>query len=1135
MRPDMARVRRGLHDVASAIYREHIPLADLRMLSLGTGVAPQEMPMPGADSLGWRSVAPGTRWGGRDENAWFVASAVVPPAWVAASADGYAVALRLNLGDAQDFGWPEGLLYINGVLHQGINRWHPDVLLPPDLGPGQMTLAARVWSGMRARDHRIEAAELVLLSQPVERLSMLMRTGADLVDLLAAEDPLLYPLAAALDAAYDTLDLHDPASPVFESSARVALAQVEQQLANLRRRFDVPGRPRVTAVGHGHLDVAWKWQTRHTREKTARTFSIATALIERFPDYIFLHTTPQVYDWLRADYPDLYARVRERVRAGQFEAAGAMWLESDCNLVAGESLVRQIYYGERFLQQEFGRRYDVLWLPDAFGYSAALPQLLLRSGITAFMTTKLSWSEVNRIPADTFRWRGLDGSETLGHFITTPSLPPPAPIAAPDPENDILTESTHGASLLSRTDTYNGVLTAAALRGLWARYHDKGINDELLLAFGYGDGGAGPTRQQVLQGQALMTLPGLPELRFGRADEYFGRLRERVWQRADLPVWDGELYLEYHRGTYTTQAWLKRAHRQNEQRLITAELLDAWRYTLQPESAPDLRPRFDTDWQTLLLHEFHDILPGSSITEVYEDARQAMTALASDLDVLIGELLAHIARLIGVPVGHMLVINPAPFARAELACLPTPEPGAAWADATSGMELASQDLPGGDGAGVVVALPEVPALGYRVLRQVPTPRPVDAQEAWDEAQRDAQTAAGALAAESRVSLAEGPEGFTLENALIRVSLTRAGEVVSLIDLRTNPVREVVLAGHRANHLQLFDDRPRDFDAWDVDPWYERKPYAFESTHAAVSESGPLRASIEVTHTLGASSVTQVISLTATAAHLTFATRIDWHHRHLLLKAAFPLDVRARSATFETQFGAIARPTTRNTSWESAQFEVPAHRWADLSEADYGVSLLNDGRYGHDAHESTLRLTLLRSPAAPDPQADQGISEVTYRLLPHRGDWRADTLAAAYALNALALTHSVSGEAEAEPAQPPAPAGEPTSLFRVASTDQGVVISAIKRAADGDGLIVRVYQGTGARVWARLEALSPVERVIECDLLERPLTPEESPAYALWAASAVATHEPPSVDPAGWNFQLRPFEVRTFRVWCLAVR
>ncbi|MGH2517382.1 MAG: alpha-mannosidase, partial [Ktedonobacterales bacterium] len=364
------------------------------------------------------------------------------------------------------------------------------------------------------------------------------------------------------------------------------LTGLRSYLAELREQFSSDIRPTVTAIGHGHLDVAWLWQTHHTREKTARTFGIATSLMERYPDYHFLHTTPQVFAWLERDYPALFERVQERVREGRFEAGGAMWLESDCNLVSGESLVRQIVYGQRYLRETFGREYDTLWLPDAFGYSAALPQILLRAGIPVFLTTKLSWSDTNRMPADTFRWRGIDGSEVLAHFLTTPTF-------SQNP-------------LFQKMDTYNGSLNVPAVIGAWDRYRQQALNGEVLLAFGYGDGGAGPTRQHVEQARAIAELPGVPALRLGRADAFFGRLRERVWRHPDLPVWDGELYLEYHRGTYTTQAWLKRAHRQNEARLLAAELLDAWRWSLSPQRAHLAHAALDDAWRTLLLHEFHD-------------------------------------------------------------------------------------------------------------------------------------------------------------------------------------------------------------------------------------------------------------------------------------------------------------------------------------------------------------------------------------------------------------------------------------------------------------------------------------------------------------------------------------------------
>src|SRR6185437_16048637 len=434
MRPSMQRLRRALIELAPRMYTESRLLRNLRMLDIGSNVDPGEMPIPPGDSGDWIPVRPGSRWGGHDRNAWFHAVIETPDIWLGQLDEGErAVVLRLLLGRGGEFGWPEGLLYVNGRLQQGINRHHPDVLLrSDDVSGGELTFDVRAWSGMLPDDHRIESAEIALLDRPTERFYHLLGAGADLVDTLDERDPLCYALASALDAAYDTVNL----SPVgFYPSVRVAVAQLEADLRELSLRYHPVSRRVVTAVGHGHLDVAWLWQTRHTREKAARTFSIATALMESYPEYVFLHTTPQVYAWLKDDYPALYERVRSRVEEGRFEAAGAMWVESDCNLVSGESLVRQIHYGQRFLREEFGREYTALWLPDAFGYSAALPQIMLRAGIPVFMTTKMSWSETNRIPADTFHWRGLDGSDVLAHFITTPSDHPGPPMNVADTYN----------------------------------------------------------------------------------------------------------------------------------------------------------------------------------------------------------------------------------------------------------------------------------------------------------------------------------------------------------------------------------------------------------------------------------------------------------------------------------------------------------------------------------------------------------------------------------------------------------------------------------------------------------------------------------------------------------------------------
>ena len=384
MKPTTRRIRRGLEDLGVAMYRERQTLDDLRILPLGAGVPPGEAPIAGSDAPGWRSIAPGEQWGGRDEYAWFHGEAALPAHWIPAAGEGHAVALRFLLGVSDDFGWPEGLLFVDDHLLQGINQHHRDLLLPGSiLHDGPLRFDVRAWSGLHERTRRFEYAELSLLHRDTEALYHLLRAGCDLVDALEAHDPLLHPLVQALESAYDMVDLRRPDDPRLAATTTTAVGALRGRLAELRATYAPPERPSVVAVGHGHLDVAWLWQTRHTREKAARTFSIATALMALYPEYHFLHTTPQVFAWLEHDYPDLFARVRSQVTEGRFEAAGAMWVESDTNIVSGESLVRQMLYGQRYLRETFGMEYDALWLPDTFGYTWALPQLIVRAGLRA--------------------------------------------------------------------------------------------------------------------------------------------------------------------------------------------------------------------------------------------------------------------------------------------------------------------------------------------------------------------------------------------------------------------------------------------------------------------------------------------------------------------------------------------------------------------------------------------------------------------------------------------------------------------------------------------------------------------------------------------------------------------------------
>ena len=1125
--PSLVRLRTGLRDLERAMYRDVRPLEHARILPLGSGISPQELPLPPDGQAGWLPIQPGDRWGGIDQNIWLRAQVTLPQLWLdqVVQHGGVAVVLRILLGANAEgqFGWPEGLLYINGRLFQGVNRHHLDVLLPRDrvISPGGvLRLDIRAWSGLYHPDHRLEYAEVALLDRQVESLYHLLACGADAAEALSPHDPLRHTLTQALVDAYNRLDMETPSSPTFVHQAAEALTWLRSQLVDLKREFTPLHRPLVTLVGHGHLDVAWLWQTRHTREKAARTFSIATTLMDSYPEYIFLHTTPQVFAWLKQDYPGLYQRVKTRIAEGRFEAAGALWLETDCNLVSGESLVRQILYGDDFLREEFGRSYDVLWLPDTFGYSAALPQIMLRSGLRSFMTIKLSWNDTNRMPADTFRWRGIDGSEVLAHFLTTPTPRSASPT-------------------MDQADTYNGAVDVFSVTGAWDRYRQKAMNDEVLLAFGHGDGGGGPTRQQLEAAQAIGELPGVPELRFGRADEFFTRLRERVWQDDRLPIWDGELYLEYHRGTYTSQAWLKRLHRQCEQRLLLAETLDAWQSLAQGNSAPDRRPLLDEAWRTLLLHEFHDILPGSSIGPVYADAREALTQLSQQLNALINSTLTAVA---GAAQG-IIAFNPTPWPSSalievstELVGISRTRRGASrerWVDSRSGQPLPTQTTRRDEAETLLVEVPAIPGLGFITL--------------LPETAKEHGSARAASEEDSEPARGNGGDVPVLENQYFSLRFNHYGEITSFTDKRVPGGRELLPVGSVANTFEAFDDRPQNFDAWDIDATYSEKRYPLYGAEIGpeieLVENGPLRATMKIQRSLLSSSIHQYISVYRGEPRVDFVTRIDWHDQHVLLKVAFPLDLRARQATYETQYGVVERPTHRNTSWDQARFETPAHRFVDLSESNYGVSLLNDGCYGHDIRDNTLRLTLLRSATYPDPEADQGEHLVTYSLYPHIGDWRSGgTVQAAYKLNRpVTLVQARHGR---DISAAPDAAGSDTGISNTAessggsgaflrATPENVVIETLKRKKDGDGYVVRLYESHGIRCVARIECQLPCAGVIECDLLERPLTAEGSPAYQEWWASNVASHEHPVWEGSGWSCELRPFEIRSFLLSAVA--
>src|SRR5215831_4641067 len=640
------------------------------------------------------------------------------------------------------------------------------------------------------------------------------------------------------------------------------------------------GKHHITAVGHAHIDTAWEWPLREAKRKCARSWSTQLELMDAHPDYVFACSQPAQYEWIQASYPEIWSRIKEKIASGQWEPVGAMWVEADCNLPSGEALVRQLLHGKRFFMREFGVETRVLWLPDVFGYPGNLPQLIKESGCDYFLTQKLSWNDTNKPEHHTFWWEGIDGTRVFTHF-------PPA-------------------------DTYNGDFSREELEASFRNFKDAGRSDRSLYLFGYGDGGGGPTDEMIQSAHAL-------DVPMGRAGDFF---HSAMSEARDLATVIGELYFELHRGTYTTQARTKWLNRRAQSVLREAE---AW--SVAAGSYP--RAELDALWKALLLNQFHDILPGSSIDWVYEEAERDLEGVVKG------------AEAIAVRAG---AVAPSPAA------------------------------------------------------------------------------------------AESP----LENEHLRVELGDDGAVTSIWDKEAG--REV-LSG-RGNVLELHDDAPRRWDAWDLD---------IEHRDSFVT----------VGHRFGGSTVTQRISLEGRV--LRFDVAVEWHERHKILKAAFPVAVASREATYEVQFGHVRRPTHLDDSRARAMFEVCAQRWADLGDGGYGVALLNDCKHGYDIHFGVMRLSLLRAPTHPDPNADQGHHVFTYALMPHPGDFReAGVIEAAESLNSVF--------------------GLPPSLVWV-DTRQ-VRIEAIKLAEDSDDVIVRLYEAWGRPCRARVETSLAYRHAFLCDLLER---------------------------------------------------
>ncbi|GAA0840387.1 alpha-mannosidase [Bifidobacterium pullorum subsp. gallinarum] len=949
----------------------------------------------------------------------FRMSLELPPQW----ADG-AIGLLFQSGG-------EGLLRVNGASYQGLDRNHTFVTLDPKRTGMNMELEIELYDPIpepvdplnqqaviQPPITRVQSL-LVNVNVPVQSLMYTATVIRDSLILLPDNDMRRIRLMEALYQAMDRFVSLNEASII----AGEMVTEIEQELVQQVTAIGGHAEGTEHMVGQSHIDIAWLWPVRETVRKTSRTFSTVDALMNEYPEYKYAQSQPLLYQFLKDHDPELYERVRARIMEGRWELVGGMWVEPDLNIPSGESLMRQMLYGQRFYQEEFGLTSHIEWLPDTFGYCASLPQILKHGGIRYFMTTKLGWNDTNVFPYDLFHWVGIDGTPMLSYL-------------------------NHGV---------NENTLPKDVHEHWQSYRQRPVHPEQMLLYGHGDGGGGVTREMLEYINRAELMVGQPASKYSTAAEFFEGIDAAS---PKLPKWRGDLYLELHRGTYTTHARNKRFNRKAEILYREAELWSSVAFpSMDGGQKQEIVSELHEGWKLILLNQFHDIIPGSAITESYvtsekeyaEVFRKGNRSLSQGLQVLAGQADTEGG---GLPY---VIFNGLGWERNAVISI------------EGGPELVSHAPYDSDGAllqydvrtlesgeafqGLNVYVQGIPAFGYKTIWLRPS--------AGNEA----------AAEKCSTGLSDG-----WETEFYKVRFNAQGEIVSLWD--KDAEREVIKPGEAANRFHFFHDRPTLWDAWDIDTRYEEQiADQAQLIEMRLLMAGEVQDVLRFRWRIHNSEITQDLIFYHHDRRIDFKTFVSWNESHKLLKVGFPIAVVANKATYEIPFGTIERPTHRNTSWEQAQYEVCGHRFADVSEHGYGVSLINDCKYGYDIQDSTIRLSLLRAPKWPDVTADLGEHEFTYSLYPHEGDWRnAGIVRKAAELNhelPCVRTSSKQGI-------------QPSVHSLIPFESQHVVLDTVKPAEDGTGYILRFYESAGGRDEVKLTWPYPCETVHLSNAVEEEL-------------------------------------------------
>ena len=1002
------KLRVFLPEIQKLVFSDSLELTDFKYLPCGyKGVA--EMPPAVTDE--WVDFGKYDRWGDeKDAHGWFYKKVTLPESMKGKTVEFYFETGAYNSDVAHD---PQFTVYVNGKLMNGCDSNHRYTMLEP---ADEYEIYVYAYTGMNTCRHSI-VSNIFVVDELYKNLYYDLKVPYDALCVLHENSKEYADMLMHINTALNMIDMCVPGSEQCRATSHKALDYLRSEFYG---KYCSDQDVKCICIGHTHIDVAWLWTLDQTREKVVRSFSTVVALMKQYPEYKFMSSQAQLYKYLKEEAPDVYEDVKQLVKEGRWEVEGAMWVEADCNLTSGESLVRQVLFGKRFFNKEFGVDSKVLWLPDVFGYSAALPQILRKSGVDKFVTSKISWNETNMMPYDTFMWKGIDSTEIFTHFLTAQRC---------DKNNTV-----------NRNTTYNAMLEPTQVKGCWNRYQQKHINNEVIITFGHGDGGGGPTQWHLEHYDRLKYgIPGLPQTVSEFAGDYLERVKQRTENNPKMPHWAGELYLEFHRGTYTSNACNKRYNRKCEILYQNTELFSEINRLYNKKAYP--QEKINEGWECILLNQFHDIIPGSSIYQVYEESTRQYEAISKAGRDMLGSAQADIAANIATD-GGIAVFNPLSFTNSGVV----------------------------DVDGEKIYVTDIPAKGWKVVR----------------------------GNESKGDVAVSDK--KLENAYFIVEFADDYSISRIYDKRVG--REVLKAGERANVIEAFEDFPREYDAWEISVYYKEKRYEINDVSAVEMLDEGVRKGFKITRKFYDSVIEQKVWLYADIDKIDFDTTAEWYQEHILVKAAFPVDINADKATYEIQFGSVERPTHTNTSWDAAKFEVCAHKFADLSECDYGVSILNDCKYGHDIHDGVIKLTLLKCATHPSPKADKGHHDFIYSLRPHAGTYtQAGTVQLAYDLNN-PMSAVRLGKQEG---------ALPESYSFVSVSDENIVIDTVKKAEDSDETVVRMYESWNKRVnGAKLTFGFDVKSAVLCDLMENEI-------------------EPLAVENNSVTLNVKPYEIVTVKV------